>query len=155
MEIASIKISHPDKIIFPDANVTKIDMVRYYEKIAEYILPHLKNRPLTLQRFPDGIDEDGFYQKNIPDYFPDFISRIEIPTQSGSNTQTYCNSKKQLIFLVNQGTVSFHTWLARKDRLNKPDKVVFDLDPPEGEFKKVKEAAHLIHKYLRKKGKDP
>ncbi|MBY5960085.1 non-homologous end-joining DNA ligase [Membranicola marinus] len=156
MEIAGIKISHPDKIIFPDLGLTKGEMVEYYEKISEYMLPHLKNRPLTLLRFPDGIEAEGFHQKNVFDYFPDFISRVEVPTESGNKMQFYCDSLESLIYFANQGTVSFHTWLARQDRLNEPDKVVFDLDPPDnGDFEEVKESAQLIKKYLRKKGKKP
>ncbi len=156
MEIAGVKISHADKIIFPEQGITKGEMVEYYEKISPYILPYLKSRPLTLHRFPDGIHEDSFRQKNIFDYFPDFIPRVEIPTESGNKTQFYCDSIESFIYFVNLGTVSFHTWLARQDRLEYPDKVVFDLDPPEeGDFDKVKEAARLIENVLRKKGKKP
>jgi len=156
MEIAGVKISHADKIIFPEEGITKGEMVEYYRKISPYMLPYLKNRPLTLYRFPDGIHEEGFRQKNAMEYFPDFIPRVEIPTESGTKTQFYCDSLQSLIYFVNLGTVSFHTWLARQDRLEYPDKVVFDLDPPEdGDFDKVKEAAQLIEKTLRKKGKKP
>src|SRR5690625_3247134 len=99
MIIEGIKITHPEKLIFPEKNLTKKDVVLYYDKISEYILPYLRDRPLTLRRFPEGIDKDGFYQKNIPDYFPDFIHRIEVSTQEGKNIQTYCNTKKELIYL--------------------------------------------------------
>jgi len=156
MEIAGVKISHADKIIFPEQEITKGEMVEYYEKISKHMLPHLKNRPLTLHRFPDGINEDSFHQKNVFDYFPDFVHRVEVPTESGEKTQFYCDSLESLIYFANQGTISFHTWLARKDRLNEPDKVVFDLDPPENaDFGKVKDAAKSIEKFLRKKGKKP
>lgn len=138
MKIEEIEISNPDKFIFPDNKITKLDMVKYYEKIADKMLPFLKDRPLTLQRFPDGIDEGGFFQKNASDYFPDFIETISIETEDGSNQQVIYNNKKTLIYLANQGTVTFHVWLAKKDDLYKPDKVVFDLDPPEDSFKKSK-----------------
>lgn len=78
MKIEEIDISNPDKLIFPDLEITKLDLVKYYEKVADKMLPYLKDRPLTLQRFPDGINEDGFYQKNASDYFPDFIETISI-----------------------------------------------------------------------------
>jgi len=155
MKIAGIEISHREKILFPKQKITKLEMVKYYEQVAEKMLPYLKDRPLTLHRFPDGIDKDGFYQKNASDYFPSFIKRISIKTEEGTNIQIICNSKKSLIYLANQGTIGFHIWLAKKDKLHKPDKVVFDLDPPKDSFKQVKEAATKIGDYLREKGKDP
>lgn len=148
MEIAGIEITHPDKIIFPQAKLTKEDVARFYDKISDFLLPHLKDRPLTLHRFPEGIGSEGFYQKNIPDYFPDFIPRIEVSTQTGMNIQTYCNSKKELLYLVNQNTISFHPWLSKKDHPEKPDKVVFDLDPSENDFEEVKKAAKIIRQFL-------
>lgn len=155
MKIADIEISHPEKIIYPKHNITKLQMVKYYEEVAEDILPYLKDRPLTLHRFPDGVADKGFYQKNASDYFPSFIKRVSIPTEDGTNTQIICNSKKSLIYLANQGTISFHIWLAKKDKLYKPDKVVFDLDPPKDSFVHVKEAAIKIRDYLKERGKDP
>lgn len=155
MKIAGIEISHPDKIIFPKQKITKLHMIKYYEEVADQMLPYLKDRPLTLHRFPSGIKEDGFYQKNAGDYFPDFIKTVEIETEEGSNTQVICNHKKSLIYLANQGTLAFHIWLSKKDKLNKPDKIVFDLDPLENEFEKVKEAARYVADFLRKRGIDP
>lgn len=155
MEIAQVEISNPEKVIFPQKKITKSDMAAYYDKIAERMLPYMKDRPLTLQRFPNGIDQAGFYQKNAADYFPDFIKTVEIETEEGSNTQIVCNDKRSLLYLVNQGTVSFHIWLSRKDKIRQPDKVVFDLDPPENGFEKVKEAAKVVRNYLRRHKKEP
>ncbi|WP_203293396.1 non-homologous end-joining DNA ligase [Luteirhabdus pelagi] len=155
MKIAGVEISHPDKILFPTKEITKADMVKYYASIADKMLPYLKGRPLTLRRFPDGVDTDGFYQKNASDYFPDFIKTVQIETKEGSNTQVYCNSKKSLIYLANQGTISFHIWLSKRDKPEKPDKVVFDLDPPANSFDKVKKAAKKIGDFLKDNGKDP
>ena len=155
MTIAGVNISHPDKIIFPKANITKIDMVTYYEKVAPKMLPYLRDRPLTLHRFPNGVENPGFYQKNTADYFPDYIKTIEVPTQEGSNTEIYCNTKKSLIYLVNQGTVGFHIWLSQNDKLDKPDKIVFDLDPPDNSFEYVREAAQKVGDYLRAQGENP
>jgi bifunctional non-homologous end joining protein LigD len=148
MQIENIEISHPDKIIFSEKNISKRDMLTYYSKIAKYILPYLKNRPLTLQRFPDGIDQNGFYQKNASKYFPDFIERVEIKTEDGTNEQVICNDKKSLIYLVNQGTVSFHTWLSKYNELQKPNKVIIDLDPSDNDFNKVKKAAKVIKDFF-------
>lgn len=155
MKIEEVEISNPKKIIFPEKKITKLDMVKYYDKVADKMLPFLKDRPLTLQRFPDGIDQDGFYQKNASDYFPDYIETIVIKTEEGTNTQVICNNRKTLIYLANQGTISFHIWLAKKEDLFNPDKVVFDLDPPKDSFKKVKDAAGKIGDFLRKEGIEP
>ncbi len=154
-EIAGIAISHPDKIIYPKLGITKLEMVEYYEKVAENMLPYLKDRPLTLHRFPNGIGDDGFYQKSAGDYFPSFIKRVEIKTEEGSNTQVICNNKKSLIYLANQGTLEFHIWLAKADKLTMPDKVVFDLDPSGNNFNKVKDAAKYVREYLLKQGLEP
>lgn len=155
MKIAGINISHPDKLIVPSAKITKLEMVNYYENVADKMLPYLKDRVLTLHRFPDGIDTEGFYQKKAPDYYPGFIKTVEVKTEEGSNKQVICNSKKSLIYLVNQGTVGFHIWLSKIDKLEKPDKIVFDLDPAENTFGQVKEAAHITADFLRKRNIEP
>lgn len=155
MEIAGIEISHPEKVLFPKKKITKGDMVRYYEKIAPLMLPHLKDRPLTLHRFPNGIHESGFYQKNASEYFPDFIKTVEVETEEGTNTQILCNDTKTLVYLANQGTVAFHIWLSRKDKMRQPDKVVFDLDPSEDDFDRIKEAATVLRGFLKMKEIEP
>ena len=155
MKRYGIEITHPDKVIFPEINATKLDMINYYEKVSKQMLPYLKNRPLTLHRFPDGIHTDGFYQKKAAEYFPDFVQRVKIETEDGHITQVICNTKKSLLYLANQGTVGFHIWLSKKDKLYKPDKVVFDLDPAENSFKKVKEAAKKTKEFLERNEKDP
>lgn len=155
MEIETIEITHPDKVIFPGKKITKGEVAAYYERIADRILPFLKDRPLTLHRFPGGIGKSGFYQKNASDYFPDFIKRVEVETEEGINTQMLCNNKKSLLYLVNQNTLVFHIWLSKKDKLRQPDKVVFDMDPPDDSFEKVRKAARLCRDYLEKKQKNP
>ena len=155
MQVAGVDISHPDKILFPKKAITKGDMVTYYEKIAPLMLPYLKNRPLTLHRFPSGIEGTGFYQKNASDYFPDFIKTVKIETEEGTNTQVLCNDVKTLIYLANQGTVAFHIWLSKKDKLRKPDKIVFDLDPSDDDFGKIKKGAKILRELLKSKKIDP
>ena len=155
MQVAGVDISNSDKIIFPEKGLTKGDMLSYYERIAPFMLPYLKNRPLTLHRFPNGINESGFYQKNASDYFPDFVKTVEIKTEEGTNSQVLCNDIKSLIYLANQGTVAFHIWLSKKDKLRQPDKVVFDMDPSEDNFDKVKEGARILRRLLQKKNIEP
>ena len=155
MKIARLEISHPEKILFPKKKISKAGVARYYEAVAEKMLPYLKDRPLSLVRYPSGINKKGFFQKNASDYFPAYIKRIEIETDEGLNIQVICNNKKSLIYLANQNTVEFHIWLSKKDKLREPDKVVFDLDPPENSFDKVKEGALILKHYLSEKNCDP
>lgn len=155
MKIAGVEITHPEKILFPKRKITKGTVAEYYESIADKMLPYLKNRPLTLVRFPSGIKNKGFFQKNVSEYFPDYIKRVEIETEEGSNIQFVCNNLKSLIYLANQNTIEFHLWLSKKDKLKKPDKVIFDLDPPKNSFERVKEGAAILRDYLQKENKDP
>lgn len=155
MTLEGVEISHPDKILFPEKKLTKKDMVVYYHRIADRMLPYLKDRPLTLQRFPDGIETDGFYQKSAGDYFSEFIERVTIKTKEGENDQVICNSKKALIYLANQGVITFHVWLSRKDMLEKPDKVIYDLDPPANSFAKVQDAARKVGDFLKDQNLQP
>lgn len=155
MKLANLEISHPEKLLFPKKKISKGDVALYYEKVAEKMLPFLKDRPLSLVRYPSGINKKGFFQKNAADYFPSYIKRVEVETEDGINTQVIANSVKSLLYLVNQNTVEFHIWLSKKDRLRQPDKVVFDLDPPEGAFEKVKEGAFILKEYLEAKKISP
>src|SRR5690625_4856775 len=137
MEVLGIHISHPERVVNPKEDITKGDDVRYYNWISEKMLPFLRNRPLTLQRFHTGVEEEGFSKKNVSDYFPIFIKRVEVENEEGNNIQCICNNKQSPIYLVNQNTLSFHNWLSKRDRIHQPDKVIFDLDPSGNSFEEV------------------
>lgn len=143
-------ISNPDKLLFPEAGILKRDLVQYYERIASTMLPYVRGRPLTMERYPEGLSEEGFYHKEVPDHFPDWIERVTIPLKSedGVQTQTVCNSPATLVYIVNQGCVTPHVWLSRRDKLDFPDRLIFDLDPPNGEFDAVVFAAQVLHELL-------
>ena len=155
MKIEGITISNPGKMLFPEKGITKGDLVAYYDKIAQYMLPYLKNRPITLQRFPDGIHKPGFFQKHAQDYFPDYIERIDVKTKDGRAEEILINNKKSLIYLANQSAITFHTWLSSKGSLEFPDKVIFDLDPSDRDFGKLKKGARLLKKALEDRGIHP
>ncbi len=142
------RIPHSDKVLFPKSGITKGGLIAYYEAIATYILPYLKNRPLTLHRFPDGIDKKGFFQKNASIYFPDWIQREKIKKQGGWVNHVICNQKDTLIYLAGQGTITLHITLSTLDKLDYPDKLIFDLDPPNGSFDTVIDGAQALRSLL-------
>ena len=139
-----IKITHKDKILFPNSKIIKHDLMVYYEKIANYLLPYLKSHPLTMQRFPNGITEDGFFQKNASQYFPDWIKTEEIRKVGGWVNQVICDNKETLLYLVNQYVVTFHISLSTIDHMEYPDKLIFDLDPPKEDFALAIEGAKAL-----------
>ena len=144
----SIEITNADKILFPESKITKLELVNYYEEIAEYMLPYLINRPLNMQRFPAGISKPGFYQKDRPDYFPKWIKSIEVEKEGGMVCQVLTNNISTLVYLANQGCITFHTWLSLKDKIHYPDKMIFDLDPADSQFDIVIKAARVFKEYL-------
>ncbi|MDV2988737.1 MAG: non-homologous end-joining DNA ligase [Dehalogenimonas sp.] len=143
-----IELSHLDKVLFPDDGITKEQLIRYYSRIAPVILPHLAGRPLSFQRFPDGINQEGFYQKNTPDYYPEWIRRI--PTESGDETVNYAaaDTTVALIYFSQQAVITYHPWLSRFDKPLYPDAMVFDLDPGQADFNAVRQAAFDLRQLL-------
>lgn len=146
MTSSKFDISSPDKLYFPDSEITKGDILEYYQRISGFMLGYLKNRPLVLQRFPEGIDGESFYQKQVPDYFPDWIETVEVMKKGDGTKQqlVVCNDQDTLLYLVNQGTLTFHPWLSRKDRLDVPDRAVIDLDPSSDDPAQVRQAARVV-----------
>jgi len=127
----SIELSRPDKILFPRDGITKRDLAHYYRRVAETMLPHLQDRPLVMHRFPDGIEGPDFYQQDAPDHFPDWIRRETVPKEEGEVTHVVCDEATTLVYLADQACITFHAWLSTSARLDQPDRLVFDLDPPE------------------------
>lgn len=144
----SFEASKLDKVLFPEANYTKADLIEYYVKVAEYLLPHAKERPLAMHRFPDGIDGKDFFQKDVPDYFPDWINRVGVEREEGRLQMLTAENKATLAYLGNQACIAPHVFLSRADHLQQPDKMLFDLDPPEGRFDLVVKAATVLHQQL-------
>jgi len=143
-----VEISNPDKVLFPEDGITKRDLAEYWAKIAETALPHYRNRPLTMRRFPDGIAAGGFFQKNVPDHFPDWIARVELPKEGGTVTHLMANEPATLVYLADQGCIEPHLALAPADAPRNPDRLVFDLDPSDGDFGKVQEVAQSVRTIL-------
>lgn len=142
------KTTHSEKILFPKSKITKGRLIAYYESIAADMLPYMKDRPLTLHRFPNGIEKKGFFQKNASDYFPDWIRTEKIKKKGGWVNHVICDCEETLIYLVGQGTITFHITLSTLDKLDYPDKLIFDLDPPNGSFEHVTESAQILRSLL-------
>jgi bifunctional non-homologous end joining protein LigD len=142
------KPSKKDKVLFPESGITKNDVINYYDTIADYILPYLSDRPLTMQRFPKGITEGGFFQKNASDYFPDWIETVNIKKEGGWVHHVVCNTKETLLYLVNQYVLTFHVTLSKIDTIQNPDKLIFDLDPPKENFELAIKAAKALRYIL-------
>jgi bifunctional non-homologous end joining protein LigD len=145
----TVELSHLDKPFFPDAGVSKGDVVEYYQRIAEVMLPHLGDRPLNMLRAPDGLDGQSFFQQKVSDYFPDWIARIDIEHVQGDTvTHVLCDRAATLVYMANQGCVTPHMWLSRISALNYPDRMIFDLDPPDHDFAPVRRAAQHLRQFL-------
>jgi bifunctional non-homologous end joining protein LigD len=147
-----IGLSHTDKVLFPEAGLTKGDLIDYYHRIAPVMLPHLAGRPLSLQRYPDGITADCFMQKNASDYFPDWVERAPLPKQDGEVRHVVAGDAATLVYLANQAAVTLHVGLARIDRPNQPDRLVIDLDPSDDDFEKVRRAARAARRLVESVG---
>ncbi|MFO8027653.1 MAG: non-homologous end-joining DNA ligase [Opitutales bacterium] len=144
MKAKDLEISHPDKVLFPESGLSKQDVADYYGKIGDHILPGLRRRPLTFKVYPGGIAEDGFFNKNAPGHFPDFIERIEVPTRSKEAATTLMATARQtddLVYFAGQNIIEIHAGLSTSDDLEKPDQVIFDLDPSDDAFEKVRDLA--------------
>jgi bifunctional non-homologous end joining protein LigD len=145
----TVKLSRPGKVLFPADGITKGDLAGYYAGVAGWMLPHLRDRPLALARYPDGTDGERIFQKNVPAYFPDWVSRTEVAKQGGSVTQVVCDKPATLVYLANQACIELHVFLSRAGRLHCLDQVVVDLDPPGPErFGDARRAALLLRDLL-------
>ncbi len=144
-----MQVSNAGRIVFPEAGVTKGDVVSFYARVAGRMLVHMAGRPLTLQRFPKGLSGPGFMQKNTPKHYPESIGRFTVDKRGGGTT-TYpvVSDSADIPYLANQGTITFHIWPSRMADPWTPDRIIFDLDPPEGAVAPVRRAASIVRGFL-------
>ncbi len=143
-----VAVTNQKKVFFPEDGISKGDLIGYYRDVADTMLPHMQGRPISMERFPEGIGGEGFYQKEVPPYFPDWVDRVAVELKGDrSQFQVVCDKAATLVFLADQGCVTPHTWLSRKERLGYPDKMIFDLDPPGDDFEPVRRAAFLLKEF--------
>lgn len=140
----AISLSNQDKSLFPQDGISKGDLVDYYRRIAEIALPHYRGRALTMHRFPDGIDAQGFFQKEAPDYFPDWVERATLKKEGGTIRQVIANEAATLVYLADQGCITPHLGLSTIEAIDRPDRLIIDLDPSDDDFGKVQRAARRL-----------
>lgn len=143
-----VETSRDEKRLFSDPELTKRDLADYYEAIAGAMLPHLRDRAVVMQRFPDGIGSEGFYQKQVGGHFPKWIATTRVSTREGSQELVVCRNRATLVYLADQAVTTLHAWLSRIDRPDHPDQLVFDLDPPDDDFSRVRRAAFQLRDLL-------
>ena len=143
-------ISHPEKVLFPDDGITKGELAAYYEAIAPVMLPHLRGRPVTMERYPVGIGRRGFWQKDVSKGFPDWLERVEVPKKNGVVHHPVVTDVRSLLWTANQNTITHHVWSSRVPDLKHPDICVFDLDPATDDVGAVRAAAIGLRDLLEK-----
>ncbi len=147
--VAGIRISNPHRVLFPHDGITKLELAQFYERIADWILPHLRGRPLTLVRCPEGHETGCFYQKHVTDQVHDAIDRVEVEEAEGRATYMVANTTAAVVALAQLGALELHTWGAKDDQPDRPDRMILDLDPaPDVPWKEVVEAAFLVKALL-------
>jgi bifunctional non-homologous end joining protein LigD len=156
MEIAGIQITHPDRVLYPEQNITKRELALYYEETADWILPHLERRPLTLVRCPRGRDKYCFYQRHVRESLHEAIHRVSAKEGKSVAEYVWIDSFAGLIALAQMGVLEIHTWGSRADRIDQPDQLIFDLDPdPSVSWQQLKQAAHSLRDRLVHLGLSP
>jgi bifunctional non-homologous end joining protein LigD len=145
-------ITHPDKVLFPDDGITKGALAAYYEAIASIMVPHIRGRPITMERFPSGIGRKGFIQKDVSKGFPSWLERVEVPKKDGTVHHPIVEDARSLLWLANQNCITPHVWPSRAPDLYHPDLCVFDLDPAKDDADALRGAALLLRDLLDELG---
>jgi len=153
VSVARVRLTRPGKLLYPDANLSKLDLARYYQAVGACIVPHLKNRPLSLLRCPDGWKEPCFYQKHADKSAHSALGHVKVQEAAGSATYLMANSVTALIALVQLGVLELHPWGARAPRLGRPDRLTFDFDPGESvTWAELVDAVKLMRSLLEELG---
>jgi bifunctional non-homologous end joining protein LigD len=144
----TVEVSNAGKVLYSGDGITKGDLVDYYRQVAGRMLPHLRGRPVAMERYPDGIDGERIFQKDVPGYFPDWIDRAKVHKEGGTLQQVVCEQPATLVYLANQACITPHVFLSRVDRLDHPDQLIFDLDPAGDDFEQARLAALALRSLL-------
>jgi len=156
MSRRSVRLTNPDRVLFPAEGITKAELAAYYEAVAPVVLPHVRDRPVSLQRFRDGIGKAGFFQKDIGKGAPDWVRRIEVGKRGGTVCHPLAQDAATLVWFAQLNAITFHVPTWRIDDHERPDRVVIDLDPEPGDdFAHVRRAALAVGEQLRDAGLEP
>lgn len=142
-------ITHPEKVLFPDIGLTKGELAEYYRQVAPFMLPHIRGRPITMERYPKGIGESGFMHKSVTRGFPEWLERVEVPKKGGSVHHPLINDERALLWMANQNCITAHVWTSRVPALDRPDLCVFDLDPSVDDPASLRTAILALRDLLR------
>lgn len=149
-----VEINNADKPLFPQEDVTKAELADYYAKTAGALLEHAAGRPVSMKRYPDGIDAPGWVQKSAPDYFPDWIERCDVPVEGGRRTVRHMVLRRpeDLVYLADQACITPHVWLSTTEALDHPDRMIFDMDPSDDALEPLRAAARTVRRVLDGRG---
>ena len=150
--VKPVAITHPEKVLFPDDAITKAELAAYYDAVADVMLPHVRQRPITMERFPAGIGAKGFLQKDVVKGFPGWLQRVEAPKKDGTVHYALANDRQSLLWLAHQNAITLHVWPSRSPRLDRPDICVFDLDPSRDEPDVLRSAVLALRDLLLEHG---
>ncbi|HMG32964.1 MAG TPA: non-homologous end-joining DNA ligase [Blastocatellia bacterium] len=147
-----VTITHPEKVLFPDDGITKGELASYYESIADVMVPHIRSRPVTMERYPAGINAKGFMQKDVSKGFPEWLERVEVPKKDGTVHHPLVRDTPSLLWLANQNCITQHVWTSRAPHVYHPDLCVFDLDPSVDEPDMLRAATLYVRDFLAELG---
>lgn len=150
-----VEVKNADKVFFPDEGITKGEVVEYYARIAETMLPHVAGRPVSMERLPDGLAGPRWYHKEAPDHFPDWIERVRVPKEGGTVNHVVVRRAADLVYLANQACLTPHVWLSTAEHLDRPDRMVFDLDPSVEDVRVLRDGARALRDLLEELGLVP
>ena len=148
----AVAITHPEKVLFPDDGITKGDLAAYYETIAPIMIPHMRGRPVTMERYPGGIGRKGFWQKSVVKGFPEWLQRVDVPKKDGTVHHPLVVDAQSLLWTANQNTITHHVWTSRVPDLYRPDVLVFDLDPSTDDADVLRQVALALRYFLGELG---
>lgn len=146
------RITHADKLLFPDDGITKGELAAYYEAVAPIMVPQIAGRPVTMERFPNGINETGFLQKNVSKGFPEWLQRVNVPKKGGSVNYPLVYEARDLLWMTNQNSITPHVWTSRLPDLDQPDIFIVDLDPSVDDDAVLRQAALWVRDLLAELG---
>ncbi len=150
-----VTVTNGDRVVFPDAGITKGEVVEHYLRVAPLMLPHMRGRPVSMQRVQGTIEDSVFFQKNIGSHFPEWVRRVTVPKSGGTVTHVICDDAESLVYIANQGSITPHVWLSTVDHLDRPDWMIIDLDPGPGGVADARFAARLARDVLTDAGLAP